>query len=139
MSSPARALIALISLAQCVAWTVFTLALWRWGNSLRGSSDGGPAASGSFGAELFGYLVITLIWILFLSPYLCAIAATLGQIRASWMPAVYFYVLFALTIMTLFLLGKLQKSLGLMALGNILAAALWAYSFREKAPRNIDE
>jgi hypothetical protein len=126
-----RILIALFALAEGIAWTMFTAKVWQFGNSFKGVGDGAGAGDG--GDALLSVLLIGAIWLLPVSPYLCMAAGALNLITGKSLRIAYVYSLVVLVLMTLIELVSFQRRLELMALGNIVAGGLWAFSFRGTA------
>ena len=128
MIRAARILIVLLALAESVAWTFFTSALWTLGNAFGGPGDGaGPHSDAGSG---LASLLIAAIWLLLISPYACMALGSLNLITGKPLRAAYAYSLAVLALMTVILLPTFQPRLELMALGNIVAGGLWTFSFR---------
>jgi len=130
-----RILVALFAMAEGIAWTVFTVQVWRWGHSFTGFGvgDGAGGGRGSLGAALFGFFLIGATWLLPVSPHLCMLAGSLNLIAGKPLRVAYVYSLVVLVPMTLIMLVSFHRPFELMALGNILAGGLWAFSFRGTA------
>ena len=126
-----RVLIVILALAGTTAWTIITVGIWQFGHAFKGMGDGSGAESASLGAALFAFSVIGAIWLLSVSPYLCMVAGSLNLLKGKVLSTAYVYSLMLLLIMTTIMLVTFIWALELMALGNIVAGGLWAYSFRE--------
>lgn len=133
-----RTLIVLFALAEGAAWTMFTAGVWQWGMTGAGAGAG-AGGGGSGAAALFAMVLIAAIWLLPVSPYLCMAGGALNLITGKSLRVAYVYALVVLALMTLIELVTFQRSLEFMALGNILAGGLWAYSFHGAAPGELGE
>ncbi|HEU5071604.1 MAG TPA: hypothetical protein VFV96_14465 [Verrucomicrobiae bacterium] len=134
MRQSIRILVALFALAGIIAWTMFTVQVWQWGHSFTGFGvgDGAGNSSGSPGAAVFGFILITAIWFLPVSPYLCMAGGAFNLITGKALRVAYVYSLVALVLMTLAELVSFHPVFEFMAMGNIVISGLWVYAFRGK-------
>ena len=129
-----RTVIALIALAQIIAWSWFAMKLSHWGGSMAGAGDGAGTEFASGGTDPLSMLLLAAIWLLLTSPYLCMAAGALNLIAGKSLRVAYVYALVVLALMTLIELVTFQRFFEYMALGNVVAGGLWAWSFRGNAP-----
>jgi hypothetical protein len=135
MKHVARILVAVFAIAGIIVWTIFTAQVWRWGHSFTGfgSGDGSGHGASSPGAALFGLFLISAIWLLPASPYLCMTAGAFNLIPARRLRVARVYSLVVLACLTLIEFLIFQRAFKLIAVGNIVAGGLWAYTLRGDA------
>lgn len=133
MKCVARIIIIAVSVAEGAAMTFFTSSLGGLGNAFGGPGDG-AGSHGDSNGEVLATLIIEVVWLVLTSPYLCMAAGSLTLIAGKSLRMAYAYSLVVLSITTLLMLASFQRRLELTALGNVVAGALWAWSFHKGDP-----
>jgi hypothetical protein len=135
MKALTRAIIALIALSEIIAWSMFVMKLAHWGGPMAGAGDG---ASTERSSDMPSILLAVAIWLLVASPNICMAAGSLNLITGKSLRVAYVYALVVLALMTLIELLTFQRLFVYLALGNVVAGGLWAWSFRGKTADKTD-
>src|SRR5437773_8188140 len=96
-----RILVAVIALAEGIAWTAFVMKLAQWRGPMAGAGDGAGSARGS--DDMLSTLLAGAIWLLLTSPYICMVLGSLNLIAGKSLRIAYVYSLVVLSLMTLIL------------------------------------
>lgn len=128
-----RLFVGAAALAAAIGWTVMIMGASDGHGPMAGMGDNAVSAGESGGEHLFDFLCIGALWFFPVSPYICIAVGTFNLINGKALRVAYIYSLVVLSLVTLIMFLSFVRRLELIAVGNIIVGALWAYVLPEVA------